>query len=115
MLAERAEGEDLERALGLAKFAVMKRRSSYAFQDTLGWVHLKLKDADSAIYAFLRATRLQPDNATYQYHLGLAYRLAGQLDKAREAFEAALELAPTPRPEWYDDARAGSSNASDGP
>lgn len=115
MLAESAQGEeDLERALALAKFAVKRRRSSYAFHDTLGWVHLKLNDADSAIYAFSRATHLQPDNATYQYHLGLAYRLDGQMDKAREAFAAAVDLAPTPRPDWYDEAQGGSVISSDG-
>lgn len=106
ILAEHAEQEtDLERALRLAKFAVKRRRSSPGFCDTLGWVHLRRQDAVSAVYSFSRAVRIDPDNATYQYHLGLAYRLDDQPDKAREAFAKAVELAPIPRPVWFDEAQ----------
>jgi cytochrome c-type biogenesis protein CcmH/NrfG len=53
--------------------------------------------------------KLQPDNAAYQYHLGRAYRLDGRPDAAREAFAAAVRLAPTPRPSWFDDAVEGAA------
>lgn len=110
MLAETAQqGPDLERALDLAKFAVKRRPSSASFTDTLGWVHLKRGDAESAIFAFSRAARLQPSGASHHYHLGLAYRLDGQLDQAQEAFTAAVELAPTPRPKWFQEAMQGSA------
>jgi arylsulfatase A-like enzyme/Flp pilus assembly protein TadD len=106
ILAEHPENEaDLERALQLAKSAVKWRRSSASFLDTLGWVHLRRQDSVSAVYAFSQAVCIDENNPTYHYHLGLAYRLDGQPDKAREAFAKAVELAPTPRPTWFDEAQ----------
>jgi arylsulfatase A-like enzyme/Flp pilus assembly protein TadD len=110
MLAEHGDGgQDLQRALELAKFATARRPSSAAFADTLGRVHLTRGDGESAVAALSRAVKLQPDNAGYQYHLGRAYRLDGRPDEAREAFAAAVELAPTPRPSWFDDAVKGAA------
>jgi tetratricopeptide (TPR) repeat protein len=103
------QGTDLDRALSLAKFAVRRRLSSAGFADTLGWVHIKRGDAESAIFTLNRAVELQPESASYRYHLGLAYRLGGQHEQAREAFAAAVELAPTPRPPWYEEALVGST------
>lgn len=109
-LADRAEGEaDLERALRLAKFAVEKHESNASFSDTLGWIHLKRNDAESAVFALQRAIGLSPQEAEYHYHLGLAYRLRGQADRARGAFAKAVELAASPYPPWFEDALAGSS------
>jgi tetratricopeptide (TPR) repeat protein len=93
----------------LAKFATARRPSSAAFADTLGQVHLTRRDGESAVAALSRAVSLQPDNAGYQYHLGLAYRLDHRPDEARAAFAAAVELAPTPRPAWFDDAVEGAA------
>ncbi len=103
ILAE--QGEDLDRALALAKNAYRHRRSSAAFADTLGWVHIRRGDGESAVYVLVQAVGLAPDNPTYHYHLGLAHRLAGAPDKARAAFARAVELAPGfPRPAWYEEA-----------
>jgi Flp pilus assembly protein TadD len=43
---------------------------------------------------FEKSVGKQPRNATYQYHLGLAYAKTGQNDKARGALEKALQLDP---------------------
>lgn len=113
MLAEHAtQDSELDRALQLAKYAVKHRRSSAVFADTLGWVHLKREDGESAIFSFSRAVQLQPRNAEFQYHLGLACRLDGQLEQARDAFAEAVALAPVPRPDWFDEARAGATPTS---
>jgi arylsulfatase A-like enzyme/Flp pilus assembly protein TadD len=110
MLAEHGDGgQDLERALELAKFATARRPSSAAFADTLGQVHLVRRDGESAAVALSRAVKLRPDDAGYRYHLGRAYRLDGRPELAREAFAAAVELAPMPRPPWFDDALEGAA------
>ena len=45
-----------------------------------------------AIVALEEAARLVPEASEVRNHLGLAYRGAGQFDRARGEFEAALEL-----------------------
>ncbi|GEM_PF-2259343 len=45
-----------------------------------------------AIVALEEAARLVPEASAVRNHLGLAYQGAGQPDRARAAFEAALEL-----------------------
>jgi Flp pilus assembly protein TadD len=47
-----------------------------------------------AIYRWVRATELDPAYAQAYNNLAVAYEQEGQLDKAREAYERALTLAP---------------------
>lgn len=101
-------GQDLDRALQLAKRALRQQPGNAAVNDTLGWIYHQRGDREMAIRYLGRAARLDPDNAAYQYHLGVACRQAGQLERAREAFAQAVKLAPTPPPEWYERARQGS-------
>jgi Flp pilus assembly protein TadD len=62
--------------------------------DTLGWAHYKLGTYDSAIRLFQEAARQTPQDATYQYHLGLAYAKANKVELARGSFQRALKLDP---------------------
>jgi Flp pilus assembly protein TadD len=47
-----------------------------------------------AIYRWERATQIDPNYAEAYNDLAIAYEHEGQLDKARKAYEKALELAP---------------------
>ena len=47
-----------------------------------------------AIYRWQKATEIDPTYAAAYNDLAIAYEHEGQLDKARKAYEKALELAP---------------------
>ena len=47
-----------------------------------------------AIYRWQKATELDPGYAAAYNDLGIAYEHEGQLDKARKAYEKAIELDP---------------------
>jgi len=64
--------------------------SSPVYLDTLGWIQLKLGDADAAIRTLERAVAAQPDAAVFRFHQGMAYEAKGELDKARNALRQAL-------------------------
>lgn len=85
------QGVELDRALELAQTATRELPDSIEVADTLGWVHLKAQRSSQAITAFTRATAKEPQNPTYQYHLGLAYLQAYDWLRARTALETALQ------------------------
>jgi tetratricopeptide (TPR) repeat protein len=90
LYAER--GEKLDYALQLAQTAVQGMPKAPEAQDTLGWVYYKRNAPTSAIAAFRETVALAGDNATYHYHLGLAYLLGDQPDAGRQSLERALAL-----------------------
>ena len=47
-----------------------------------------------ALYRWRRATELDPSYAAAWNNLGIGYEHEGEFDKAREAYEKALELEP---------------------
>ena len=47
-----------------------------------------------AIYRWERATQIDPTYAAAHNNLAIAYEHEGELDKARQAYEKALELEP---------------------
>ncbi len=47
-----------------------------------------------AIYRWVRATEIDPSYAAAHNNLGIAYEHEGELDKARAAYEKAIELEP---------------------
>ena len=93
LLAE--SGENLERALSLARMAVEQQPEELNFHDTLGWVYYKKGEPSLAIPAFERAVNGENSNAQFHYHLGLAYAAAGDRTKARASLQQALTLIPT--------------------
>jgi Tfp pilus assembly protein PilF len=88
-------GENLEQALQLAKAAADRLPNEPTVTDTLGWVYYKKKVPSLAVSAFEKNVSLQPKNALFQYHLGLAYVAAGNTAKGRQALEEALRLSPS--------------------
>jgi Tfp pilus assembly protein PilF len=89
ILAE--SGEDLDRALDLARAATAATPDVPQVMDTLGWVYYKKRQPLLAIPLFQRSTQLDPANGWYHYHLGLAHDLAGDSARARSAFQQALK------------------------
>jgi tetratricopeptide (TPR) repeat protein len=62
--------------------------------DTLGWIYVKKGLADLAIPPLLVSVAGDQKNASYRYHLGLAYAKKGDKRKAKDAFDEALTLQP---------------------
>lgn len=87
-------GVNLNTALELAQIAKQKMGTVGEVNDTLGCIFLKMNLVNRALAAFLDATRVNPNNPLFQYHLGLAYLRTKQSDKAKQAFDVALERQP---------------------
>jgi tetratricopeptide (TPR) repeat protein len=62
--------------------------------DTLGWVQVRLGNADDAAIILKKAVTLQPDNQQAQYHYATAMSLKGLNDLARTAMVKALAGDP---------------------
>jgi tetratricopeptide (TPR) repeat protein len=97
MLAD--NGTDLDQALTFAQRAKQKFPANPEIADTLGWVYIKKNLSDNAISIFRDLTAKQPNNATYQYHLGLALFQKGEKPEAKKALEAALRNKPSKQEE----------------
>lgn len=93
-LAEMGGGAELEEALQTAQRAVKAVPGELDFRDTLGWVYLKKKNADSALQIFQALCKEKPENASYQHHLGVALLARNDTPGARRALEAALRGNP---------------------
>jgi tetratricopeptide (TPR) repeat protein len=97
VLLETNSNPDL--ALHLAQTArrAMPELSNVA--DTLGWAFYQKGVYESAINMFQEAINLsekhkEPDNATYHYHLGLAYERALKPALAKQHLERVLKINP---------------------
>ncbi|MBV9340884.1 MAG: tetratricopeptide repeat protein [Acidobacteria bacterium] len=90
---------NLDLALQLAQTARRALPRSANVADTLGWAFYQKGAYQSAIAMFQEAIRLtaqnnEPDNATFHYHLGLAYAKAEKPVQARQHLERVLKLDP---------------------
>jgi tetratricopeptide (TPR) repeat protein len=89
-------GEDLDRALELARQVEAVSRDDPESVDVVGSVHLRAGRNEAALAHFRRAVRLATAASadgrlpSYQYHLGLALRALGRDAEAARAFEQAL-------------------------
>ncbi len=87
-------GEKLDEALKLAQTATQAMPDVPELMDTLGWVYYKKNLPQLAIPLFSRCVEKAPQTAMYHYHLGLAYRQAGDTARARTALRRALDHSP---------------------
>jgi predicted Zn-dependent protease len=88
-------GQDLDRALMLAREAQLGSGNLPATSDTIGWVHLKAGRYEAGLEEFQRAIRLAEERSevappSFRYHLGLALEAMGHEEDAARAFEKAL-------------------------
>jgi len=88
------EGQNLDAAVQLAERAAEVAPQRADVRDTLGWVFYRKNLPQFAIRHFAEAVRLNPDNATFYYHLGLAYSSGGDALRARDALQGALKIDP---------------------
>ncbi len=123
MLAK--DGELLEEALEMARQAAKAERSPIAL-DTLGYVSLRLGDAEAALRYFERAIKLSSRRsresettvATFHFRRGRALQELGRVAEASAAFERAHTLDPSrplspPRaPDAPSRPNSGSSSGS---
>ncbi|WP_432472316.1 tetratricopeptide repeat protein [Amphritea sp. HPY] len=103
ILSESEQYRDLERAKKLAS----RFRDSEVphFQDTLGWINYKQGELNNALYFHENAVESLPEFAEFRYHLGMSYKAAGDLTKARTELEKALSLAEDSNALWIASAR----------
>lgn len=87
-------GGNLDIALQLAQTAKAALPDEPTANDTLGWVLLKKQLVPLAIVSLKHAVDLAPTNATYQFHLGMAYAQSGDIQRAKAAVQTALQLDP---------------------
>jgi tetratricopeptide (TPR) repeat protein len=66
--------------------------SKAAFVDK-GWSHLSRGEYDHALEAFEKAASLDSRSIDAQYGLGAAARLKGDKERARQAFQRAIEIS----------------------
>lgn len=101
----RTDETSLNRALELA--TRFRSSSIPYFQDTLGWAHFRLGNAQDAMEIIRDVTEEMPTVPVFRYHLGMAYMGIDENELARRNFEQALELAgasPSPFREQVEQA-----------
>ena len=87
-------GGNLDSALQLAQLAKNKYPVQAEINDTLGWVYYKKGLYTQAIFYIQQAAEVSPNNAIYQFHLGMSYAQKGEDAKARPCLQRALSLKP---------------------
>ena len=89
------QGRNLDEAIALIERAVKLRPNSGYFVDSLGWVHFRLGDAETAVRFLEQATELEPADPRITGHLGDVYWYLGRRDEARFKWRLAISLAET--------------------
>lgn len=88
------QGGNVDVALAMAQTARRQLPNNASSADTLGWAYYHKGVYDSAIGLFKEAVKRDPDNATYNFHLGLAYAKNGQAALARQQLERVARIKP---------------------
>lgn len=63
-------------------------------RDTMGCVYARLGDHAAALAHFAEAVRLRPGNSEYRYNQAVTLNFLGRVDKAEDALEALIAIAP---------------------
>ena len=89
-------GEDLARALSLARRATAQAPTEPGLRDTLGMVYLKRGLYFNAVQEFEKVVSVQPNNATWRRHLAMALLEMGNRIRAERELTIALQKSPSP-------------------
>ena len=95
-------GEDLDRALSLARLAVRRMGSTNAF-DTMGWVQYQRGEHEKAVESFRTILDIDESLLGVRFRLGLALAAIGETEEASQLLR---ELAEGPRFPEQEQARA---------
>jgi len=87
-------GGNSDVALSLAQVARRGMQESPNSADTLAWAYYHKGAYGMAVDLLNDAIKKAPENATYQYHLGLAYMKQNEHARAKEHLQKALQLNP---------------------
>ena len=85
------EKKNLHRALLMAQEAVAAEPESYAYLDTLGWVHFLLGELEEAERCLAKANEKETDPVLLS-HLGDLHLAKGKPEEAKACFQKALVL-----------------------
>ncbi|HTT61041.1 MAG TPA: tetratricopeptide repeat protein [Bryobacteraceae bacterium] len=85
---------DLDQALTYAQRAKQVLPNLSEVSDTLGWIYLKKNMSDNAMDIFQGLVTKVPTNATYRFHLGMAYAQKGDKPSALRELQQALRSSP---------------------
>jgi len=88
------QGGNVDVALAMAQTARRQLPDNASSADTLGWAYYHKGVYNSAIDLFKQAVKKEPDNATYNYHLGMAYAKNGQAAPARQQLDRLQRIKP---------------------
>jgi tetratricopeptide (TPR) repeat protein len=89
-----ANNRNLDEALQLAQTAYQRDPEEPNINDTLGWIYYRKNMAGRAVSHLETSARTSPNNAIFQFHLGMAYMQNGNWDDARRALKRAVALQP---------------------
>ncbi len=96
------QGKNLEKAESMIRKAVTEEPDKAAYLDSLGWVLFKRGKAKESLEPLLKAVELQkvdekkgaaPPDATIREHLGDVYLHLQEVDRARQIWEEAEQIA----------------------
>jgi len=86
------QGGNVDVAFAMAQTARRQLPDNPSVADTLGWAFYNKHVYTSAVNLFKEAVKKDPDNAIFNYHLGLAYAKTGQAALARQQLDRAVKL-----------------------
>ncbi|TIX49832.1 tetratricopeptide repeat-containing sulfotransferase family protein [Alteraurantiacibacter aquimixticola] len=81
-------------AANVARKALVLDPSDARTLDTIGCVLTRIGDHEGAIAPFTSAVAIEPDNLDFRYNLAAAASFTGQVEAARENYEAILSTDP---------------------
>jgi tetratricopeptide (TPR) repeat protein len=88
------QGGNVDVAFAMAQTARRQLPDNPSSADTLGWAFYHKHVYTSAINLFKEAVKKEPDNALFNYHLGLAYAKSGQAALARQQLDRLVKIKP---------------------
>jgi cellulose synthase operon protein C len=88
------QGGNVDVAFAMAQTARRQLPDNPNSADTLGWAFYHKHVYTSAINLFKEAVKREPDNALFNYHLGLAYAKSGQAALARQQLDRVVKIKP---------------------
>ena len=86
------QGGNVDVALSMAQTARRGLPDSPNTADTLGWAYYQKGIYNTAVDLFKEAVKKNPEDPTYQYHLGMAYQKTDQPELAKEHLQRAKLL-----------------------